>query len=261
MSYATVTTRGAGAEGGGGRAASRGVWCTDASVGTVARIVRSGIDWVCVDMQHGRYGRAELVEIARTVNLAGASVPLGVRVPSSESTGIGFALDAGARIVIVPQVESADEARRVVEATFYPPIGRRSWGPLTPSWGATATTPEEANPTIVCAAMIESANAIAQVEEIAAVPGLSMLFIGPFDLALSLGTTVPALLDADAQESVFAHVRDVAHAHGLRVGAFGGDPATSAALAGLGIDDVAWVTDGWLLGEGLRSAFLVETSD
>ena len=106
------------------------------------------------------------------------------------TSAIGAALDAGARAVIVPQVESAADAQRAVAAAFYPPIGRRSWGPLGRMWDGPTLTVEEANRSTTCAVMIESAQALSQVEEIAAVDGVGQLFVGPHDLSLSLGTTV-----------------------------------------------------------------------
>ena len=113
--------------------ASNGVWCGDASPGMVARLARLGFDWVCLDMQHGGYSRTEIVEAARSFPSGFAD--LVVRVPSCDFVAIGAALDAGARAVIVPQVESAAQARQAVEAAFYPPLGRRSWGPAGSNLG------------------------------------------------------------------------------------------------------------------------------
>src|SRR5207342_1494461 len=79
------------------------------------------------------YSRTEIIEAAQTFPTDSAE--LVVRVASCDFAAIGVALDAGARAVIVPQIESAAEAQRAVEATFYPPIGRRSWGPLGPHVG------------------------------------------------------------------------------------------------------------------------------
>src|SRR5918998_6759512 len=107
---------------------SRGVWCQDASPGTVARLAQSGFDWVCLDAQHGVYGRAELLEAARVYPFDAAE--LAVRVASCDFAGIGAALDIGATTVIVPQVESVADAERAVAATYYPPGGSRSMGPL-----------------------------------------------------------------------------------------------------------------------------------
>ena len=112
---------------------SRGAWCNDSSPGAVARLGRSGFDWVCLDAQHGTYGRSELVEAARS--FPGDVAELAVRVAANDFAGIGAALDVGATTVIVPQVDSPAEAARAVAATFYPPRGRRSWGQIVRTWG------------------------------------------------------------------------------------------------------------------------------
>ena len=111
----------------------RGLWCGDASTSMVTTLATAGFDWVCVDLQHGRYGRADLVDIARA--RTAQSAPLVVRVPSVEFTTIGLALDVGASAVIVPQIDTPEQAAQAVEATFYPPRGRRSHGQLQMSWG------------------------------------------------------------------------------------------------------------------------------
>jgi len=190
-----ASPRSAGAAGG---LQGRGVWCVDASTSMVTALAAAGFDWVCVDLQHGRYGRAELIDIARA--RTARSAPLVVRVPSVEFTTIGLALDVGATAVIVPQIDTAEQAAQAVEATFYPPRGRRSFGQLQPSWGAPALDAAAGNQQTTCAVMIESATALANVDAIAAVPGIDMLFIGPHDLTRSLGSSVDAALD-EAQGS------------------------------------------------------------
>jgi len=92
----------------------------------VARLARLGFDWVCLDAQHGGYSRSDNIDAARS--FPPGDVELVVRVPSCDFADIGAALDAGVNAVIVPQIESAAEARLAVAASFYPPAGERSWG-------------------------------------------------------------------------------------------------------------------------------------
>ena len=230
----------------------RGVWCVDASTSMVTALAAAGFDWVCVDLQHGRYGRAELIDIARA--RTARSAPLVVRVPSVEFTTIGLALDVGATAVIVPQIDTAEQAAQAVEATFYPPRGRRSFGQLQPSWGAPALDAAAANQQTTCAVMIESATALANVDAIAAVPGIDMLFIGPFDLTLSLGSSVDAALDDTSAESAINRILSAAEANHLRVGAFGGDPATAQRFNQRGITCTAVANDGWIISHGAAAA-------
>jgi 2-keto-3-deoxy-L-rhamnonate aldolase RhmA len=231
---------------------SRGVWCQDASPGAVARLARSGFDWVCLDAQHGVYGRAELLETARAYPFDAAE--LVVRVASCDFAGIGAALDAGATTVIVPLIETVEEAEAAVAATYYPPRGRRSWGQIVQTWGRTATPSEEANAQTSCAVMIESAVGLDQVEAIAGVHGISQLFVGPYDLSLSLGTTVEDLLADHSGDSALARIMAAAKANDLSVGAYGGNPALAERFREHGISCLVVATDLWLVAEGARTA-------
>ena len=231
---------------------SSGVWCDDASPGMVARLARLGFDWVCLDAQHGGYSRSEIIDAARSFPAGAAD--LVVRVSSCDFAAIGAALDAGASAVIVPQIESAAEARRAVAATFYPPVGERSWGQLGRIWGGAALTAEEANSSTTCAVMIESAAALESVEEIAAVDGVDQLFVGPYDLSLTLGTTVPALLDDDSDASPLSRIVQTATAYGRTVGGFAGTPELAERFRERGISCVAVASDLWITAEGARAA-------
>jgi 4-hydroxy-2-oxoheptanedioate aldolase len=231
---------------------SSGVWCGDASPGMVARLARLGFDWLCLDPQHGLYSRTEIIDAARSFPSGFAQ--LVVRVPSCDFVAIGAALDAGARAVIVPQIESAADAQRAVAATFYPPVGSRSWGQLGGIWGGAILTAEAANSNITCAVMIESANALLRVEEIAAVDGVGQLFVGPYDLSLSLGTTVQALLDDDSETSPLTRIVQVAAAYDRAVGGFAGTPEVADRFRERGIACVAVATDLWITNEGARAA-------
>jgi 4-hydroxy-2-oxoheptanedioate aldolase len=235
--------------------ASSGVWCQDASPGMVARLARLGFDWVCLDLQHGVYSRTELVEAARSFPSGFAD--LVVRVASCDFVAIGAALDAGARAVIVPQIESAAQAQQAVEAAFYPPLGRRSMGQLGRMWGGATQPAEEANRSTTCAVMIESAPALLAVSEIAAVEGVGQLFVGPSDLSLSLGRTVQELLDDDSNSSPLTRIVQAASAYGRSVGGFAGTPEVADRFRERGIGCVVVTTDLWITAEGSRSALQV----
>jgi 4-hydroxy-2-oxoheptanedioate aldolase len=237
---------------GGFSADSRGIWCNDSSPGAVTRLAGSRFDWVSLDAQHGVYGRTELVDAARSFPTDAAE--LVVRVAVNDFAAIGLALDVGATTVIVPQVDSPEDAARTVAATFYAPQGRRSWGQITRTWGVAAVEPEEANARTTCAVMIESADALDQVEAIAAVPGVGCLFVGPYDLSLTLGTTVDAVLEDDSSGSPLTRILAAAADNGLFVGAFGGAPAYAERFAARGISCLAVATDLWLVEAGVSAA-------
>ena len=154
----------------------------------------------------------------------------------------------------------AADAQRAVAATFYPPIGGRSWGPLGRMWDGPTLTVEEANRSTTCAVMIESAQALSQVEAIAAVDGVGQLFVGPYDLSLSLGTTVEALLDDDSEANPLTRIVQIAAAYGRTVGAFAGTPDLADRFRERGISCVAVATDLWITAEGTRAALRSRSS-
>ena len=120
---------------------------------------------------------------------------------------IGQALDVGATGVIVPMVNSAEEARRAVDAARYPPEGRRSWGPSRRATGGDALDyAREANGEVVVLAQVETALAVDNLDEILSVQGLSGIMVGPADLAISLGYSDDR---ANSEvEKVFVSIRD-----------------------------------------------------
>ena len=97
------------------------------------------------------------------------------------------ALDAGAQGVIVPMVNSAEEAQRAVGACRYPPDGFRSWGPIRAALGVDGYAPATGNRRVVVAVMIETVAGVAAADEIAAVPGVDAIYVGPNDLAVTHG--------------------------------------------------------------------------
>jgi 4-hydroxy-2-oxoheptanedioate aldolase len=209
-------------------------------------------------MQHGLYSRTEIINAARSFPSEAAQ--LVVRVPSCDFVAIGIALDAGAQAVIVPQIESVEDAQRAVAATFYPPAGNRSWGQLGGIWGGDTMTAEAANRSLSCAVMIESADALVRVEEIAAVDGVDQLFVGPYDLSLSLGTTVHALLDDDSESSPLTRIVQAAAAYGRTAGGFAGIPELADRFRERGISCIAVATDLWITSEGAHAALRSRSS-
>jgi 4-hydroxy-2-oxoheptanedioate aldolase len=166
---------------------SLGGWCAVPSALSAEAMARSGFGWVCVDMQHGVADYADACEMIRAIE-TGGSLPV-VRVPWNEPAMMGRALDAGALGIIVPMIQTVDDARRAVEACLYPPLGRRSFGPLRVSMRDGPGYFAGANDRIAVLPMIETAEALEAVEEIMTVPGVAGAFVGPADLSLALGLT------------------------------------------------------------------------
>ncbi|WP_111768670.1 HpcH/HpaI aldolase family protein [Nakamurella deserti] len=222
-----------------------GAWSGLAGGGTAEILARSGPDWLVLDAQHGAY---EGAAVAATLHdLAGIPVPVWVRLPDDSAAGIGRVLDAGAAGVIVPMVDTPQQAARIAAACRYPPAGVRSWGPTTALYGRSTPAADAANSRVLCAVMVETRSAVADVTAIAATPGVDMVFVGPFDLALSLGVGLDDLLADDADDSPLPSVVRACRAAGIRAGAFAGAVDRGGRLAGLGFTDVAVLTDAGLL--------------
>ncbi len=142
-----------------------------------------GFDYLVVDMQHGL---ADYTQATRLIQAVGHSdsVPL-VRVPWNDPAIIGRVLDAGALGIIVPMVNSAEEAAAAVRACRYAPDGARSWGPLLAARLHGAYETAAANDSVLCIPMIETAAAVAAIDDILAVPGIDAIYVGPADLSLT----------------------------------------------------------------------------
>ena len=150
-------------------------------------LAHSGFDFLVIETEHNGLDSAEIEHMLRAVN-GTETVPL-VRVPSSDRVFIQRALDMGGMGIVVPSVKTAAEARAIVGATRLPPEGTRSWGPLRASH---YTFDNEdylgrINENVLVVLILETKEAVENLEEIASVPGVDVLYIGPWDLCLSLG--------------------------------------------------------------------------
>lgn len=156
-----------------------------------------GYDYVCVDGQHGLHGYDSLTAQLTAIKAGGSALPI-ARVLSDDAGLIGQCLDAGAMGVIVPMVNTAEQAAAVVSACRYAPVGTRSFGPIGagsrygPRYAATA------NERVAVLPMIETVEAVGNVDAIAATPGVDALYVGPADLSLTLG--LPPAMDNEAAE-------------------------------------------------------------
>src|SRR6516225_7890979 len=150
-----------------------GAWSVIPSALSVRLLAAAGLDYVVIDLQHGGAAEADLPAMTSAIRLAGAT-PI-ARVRHAHTADIGRALDLGCEGVIVPNIDSAAQARQVAGAVRYPPVGYRSMG------GVLAV----AEP--FCLVMAESADAVGDLDATLAVDGVDGLYVGPGDLSLSLG--------------------------------------------------------------------------
>src|SRR5581483_887661 len=174
-----------------------GGWIVSPTIIGPEEFACAGYDYVGFDVQHGYFDDADVALMLR--RLEHVPIATAVRLASPDPAPIGRVLDAGADAVIVAMVESADQAAAAVDATRYPPAGVRSFGPLRASLGR---DPSELESRVSVFPMIETARGLDALDEIAAVSGIAGLYVGPADLAISLGHnlsdawTHPELRDA-----------------------------------------------------------------
>jgi 4-hydroxy-2-oxoheptanedioate aldolase len=226
-------------------------WMTIPSANLAAQMARLPIEGVCLDMQHGMIGTSDAPLMIAGINAAGR--PAIIRCLWNDPGIIGQALDTGAAAVIVPMVNSRAEAEAAVRSAKYPPLGARSWGGYT-MLQASGLQPadylKEANRLTQLFVMIETAEALERVEEIAATPGLDGLYVGPSDLSITLSKG--ASIDRLGEPTIAAmkRIAKAAKANGLVAGAFGGDVPRIKAYVGLGYSFLTAAVDVDLLRSG-----------
>jgi 4-hydroxy-2-oxoheptanedioate aldolase len=182
-----------------------GGWCMTGNPYIAEAIAREGYDFVCLDMQHGLVGYETFVGAAFALARTGVS-PI-VRVPALDAGMIGRVLDAGAEAVVIPLVESVEQAERAVAACRYYPEGHRSVGSIRGSYTLSGPV-AEVNREVACIVMIESMVGVENAEAICSVPGVDGVYIGPGDLALTLGLPPGLEHQPGPHADAIAHVRD-----------------------------------------------------
>ncbi|MFC4595652.1 HpcH/HpaI aldolase family protein [Sphingobium tyrosinilyticum] len=165
-----------------------GLWISIPDRLSIETVGRAGYDFVILDGQHGGIGSEAIMSAIQTLDLAG--VPSFMRVQSNDPAQIMRALDLGACGVIVPLVNNAEQARTAARSCHYPPLGDRSFGPVRSSYVTDGSKEAKA----LCFVMIETVEAMENLEAIANTLGVAGLFLGPVDLGLSMGLSVAEAL-------------------------------------------------------------------
>jgi 4-hydroxy-2-oxoheptanedioate aldolase len=199
-------------------------WLSIPSSYAAELVARQGFHAVTVDMQHGMMGFETAMTMLQAISATDAT-PL-VRSPSLDEPTIMRLLDAGAYGVICPQIDNADMAARFVSACRYAPQGGRSFGPARGLLYGGADYFDHANHHVLALAMIESQAALDNLDAILATPGLDGIYVGPNDLALSLGMKPGAEMGGIVADAI-ARILAATRARGLLAGIF----CSSSALA------------------------------
>jgi 4-hydroxy-2-oxoheptanedioate aldolase len=222
-----------------------GGWITGPTLIGPEEFARAGYDYVGFDAQHGYLDDADVAGILR--RLEHVPIATAVRLPNADPAPIGRVLDAGADAVIIAMVESADQAAAAVAATRYAPAGIRSFGPLRASLGYDPAAQESR---VSVFAMIETAAALPGMDEICAVDGLTGIYVGPADLAISLGhdavgaTRHPEVLDA------IVRIHHAATEAGLVTGIHANEGKAGHAMAQLGFRMITLAAESQALRRG-----------
>ena len=178
----------------------------------------AGYDWLFIDMEHGAMSVQEATQIA--IAALGQGITPVVRVCRDAVFEGTRALDNGAMGVVVPHVDTAEEARAIADAYRFPPLGTRSWGGPPFAYGMKAPGPAEAqaelNREILVACMIETPQAVANAEAIAAVPGVDILLIGTSDLTATMG--IAGQIGHPQVYAAYEKVAAACRAHGKTLG-------------------------------------------
>lgn len=194
----------------------QGAWSALGDPRAAEVLGRSGFDLVVIDLQHGFATEPDLAGLLGALALTPTYRV--VRVAGNLPHQVMRCLDLGANGVLVPLVETADDATRAVAAARYAPAGRRSWGPLWGQLGRPLPEPAEGDAGAAVILMIETATGLANVDAIAAVEGVDALYVGPNDLALSLGLGRLHWRESEPLRAAAARVIDAGRAVRVPVG-------------------------------------------
>ncbi|MER0239211.1 aldolase/citrate lyase family protein [Fulvimarina sp. MAC8] len=220
-------------------------WLASPDPFTQEAFLRADYDLVMLDMQHGLLDRSDVRDaITRAYGFGKGAF---VRVPVSGFGAASWALDMGARGVIMPMVESADDARNFVKHMKYPPLGLRSFGPSRAAPlakdGEVDAYVETANTETFAFAMIETRTALDALDEIAAIDGVDGLFVGPSDLSIALSDDSRPDVDGNRLKDAMQRVVEAAEKHGKVAAAYAGDAAHANTYWSRGFDYVGISVD------------------
>jgi 4-hydroxy-2-oxoheptanedioate aldolase len=211
-------------------------------------MAHQGWDALTIDMQHGVIDYQAMVTMLQAISTTN-TVPV-VRVPWLEPGILMKSLDAGAYAVICPMINTREDAEKLVAYTHYAPQGTRSFGPVRALLYGGADYPQHANKTIVSFAMIETKQALDNLDDILSTPGLDAIYIGPSDLSIALGCK-PTFddLDPPAAQAV-DHILARAKAHGVVAGIHNGTPEAALKRIAKGFQFVTIGSDARLMAAG-----------
>lgn len=232
--------------------ASVDCWLMLPSAISAELLAHQGWDSLTIDQEHGQADHAGMVQILTAISTTDA-VPL-VRVKWNDPGDIMRALDSGAYGVICPMIETVADCEKFVGACRYAPAGYRSYGPRRAAIYAGDDYALYANDTVLTIAQIETLKGLNEIDAIAAVPGLDMLYMGPNDMRLTMGMRPNTRVEEPEILAVCDRIVAAAKKAGIRSGMFCSNIEDAKAMIDMGFDHVTAILDDVLLsaGAGLR---------
>lgn len=222
-----------------------GAWAALGSAFAAELMCAEGVDYVCIDQQHGLADYGVMLGMLRAIEARGVGVL--TRVPCNDAALIGKALDAGAHGVIVPMVSTPAQAAQAVAACRYPPKGMRSYGPVRAAMSLGTTDLAVLGDGVLCLVMVETREGLEHVDAIASTPGIDGIYVGPADLALGLGMSPD--LDKREPEHVAAvdRILQACDRHGVVAGIQCSNGRAAFAMAQRGFRLVTFTKDSALI--------------
>ena len=218
-----------------------GTWLMSGAASTAEAMGRAGFDWLLVDLEHVPMDEKDTLAVLQAI--AGTDACAVARLAANEAVLFKRALDMGAQTVMVPFVDSAQAAARAVSYAKYPPQGVRGFAAVhrASGYGTARDYGQRANDSVFTIIQLETPQAVAALEEIAAVPGVDALFLGPGDLSANMGH-IGNIAHPDVQ-AVIADVARRCRAVGKPCGIVGPTPQMVGSFVQLGYDFVAVASD------------------
>jgi 4-hydroxy-2-oxoheptanedioate aldolase len=231
----------------------------------VSRVAAGIFDWVMIDMEHSPLSASEMTQmvhaIANTSN--GSCIPI-VRIPAHTVEWVKWALDSGAGGIVIPMVNNAAEVEKIIEHAIYPPRGKRSYGPANAPFGMQLPAGDMAAyykkaqaREIAILPMIESAEGLRNAEEIIKVDGVSGIFVGPYDLRLSMNLPGGSDGPEPSFDQALRKICDIGKRLGKPIGSMGVGELVARKRTAIGMDFLLVTLDFGALASGFESAKLV----
>lgn len=230
------------------------IWCQLPGEGQAEAMVRGGFAGVLADMQHGFASYDEMRLMMQATGRAGG-VPM-MRPPLDDFGMAARALDAGASVIIAPMINTPGDAQRLVDAVKYPPLASRSFGPAQALelWNMDGQSYLSAANDLICIlAMVETAQAISNLDDILGVDGIDGVFVGPYDLSINLsGGKVGGASDPDVVDALPKIVAS-ANKYGKISGIYASGAEQAKGFAELGFNLISVISDAGLIAAGAKA--------